>query len=118
MSHHIYLNKAMQDCVEDCTDCHRICQQAFHYGLEEGGRLGAPEHLRTLGDCSQICELASDFLLRASESYAVICEACAKVCARCAELCERTAEETLMRECAEICRRCAESCYSMAGIPA
>ena len=106
-------NPEMQQCIENCTECHRVCLEAVAYCLQQGGKHAEAAHVRLLLDCAEICRTSADFMIRGSELHAVTCGACAEVCRRCAEECERMGDDEVMRRCAEVCRRCEESCRQM-----
>lgn len=115
MAHHTHtMNREMQECIENCHNCHDICAEAIQHCLEKGGEHAAPGHIRLLIDCAQICHTSEDFMLRGSELHPATCEACARICEECAESCEELDADPMMKECAEHCRRCAESCRAMA----
>jgi hypothetical protein len=106
----------MQQCIDDCLDCHRTClYDAMNHCLETGGEHIAPAHFRLMMNCAQICQTAADFMLSASHLHARVCAACAEVCEACALSCEQVGD---MDECVQVCRRCAESCRTMAGAAA
>lgn len=106
----------MQRCIQDCVECAQICVQTVQHCLEKGGKHAAPDHIRTLSDCADICGVSARFMLRGSDLHAETCRACSIVCDRCAESCEQMADDEMMRRCAEVCRRCSQSCGDMAGI--
>jgi hypothetical protein len=81
--------------------------------LSLGGKHAAPDHIRTLIDCAQICATSADFMVRESPLHAHTCRACADVCAPCAASCEQLGGAE-MNQCAEECRRCAAACREMA----
>jgi hypothetical protein len=109
-------NEGMEQCIQNCTDCHRICLELVTHCLQLGGKHAEASHIRLLLDCAQVCATSADFMIRGSDLHGYTCGACAEVCARCAEDCEGMAEgNELMLRCAEICRRCAESCRQMAA---
>jgi hypothetical protein len=105
----------MEQCIENCLDCHRVCERTAVHCTHMGGKHAEPTHLRLLRDCAQICITSADFMLRESDVHPQVCGVCADVCARCAESCEQFSDDAQMKECADICRRCAESCQQMAG---
>jgi hypothetical protein len=88
--------RTMEQCIENCTNCHRICLEtaARHFAGESSPRL-EEQHVRLLLDCAEICRTSADFMMRGSVMHQHTC-----------------------RACAEICRRCAESCREMAGVTA
>jgi hypothetical protein len=104
----------MKACIDECEKCHRVCVETSRYCLEKGGRHAAPEHIRLLIDCAEICQTSANFMLRGSAVHKTICGACAEICERCAESCESIADDAQMQACAKACRTCAESCRNMA----
>ena len=110
------LSKEMQECIDNCSNCHRVCLETIRHCLELGGEHAGPDHIRLLQDCAQICQTSADFMLRMSPFHPQTCAACAAICDACAEGCEKMAEGSdVMAWCAEACRRCAESCREMAA---
>ena len=103
----------MQECIQNCLDCHRICLETVQQCLQMGGKHAEANHIRMLLDCAQICITSADFMSRGSEFHGLTCGVCAEICQRCADECERIGGD-FMQRCAEICRRCAESCRQMA----
>jgi hypothetical protein len=108
----------MQECIQNCLDCHAICVETATYCVQMGGKHAEPTHVRLLMDCAQICATSADFMLRQSELHGHACAVCAEVCERCAQSCEEMGDDAQMRACAEMCRRCAESCRRMANMMA
>jgi hypothetical protein len=103
----------MQQCIQNCLDCHRICMETVAHCLQMGGKHADAAHITTLLDCAEICQTSANFMLRGSAFHARTCAVCADVCTRCAEECEQMDGEQ-MQACAAACRRCAESCQRMA----
>jgi hypothetical protein len=112
MPHH--MNDRMQDCIDRCQSCQEICLESVNHCLEKGGSHAAPEHIRLLIACAEICDTSARFMLLDSEHHPRTCEVCAEVCEACAKDCDRF-DDDVMRRCADTCRRCAESCRQMAG---
>lgn len=110
-----HVSASMQNCIDECQNCHEICVQTVEHCLTKGGKHAAPEHIRTLSDCAEICQTSANFMLRGSEIHPEVCGTCAEVCDLCAASCERIGNEDFMKQCADGCRRCAESCRQMAG---
>jgi hypothetical protein len=104
----------MQDCITDCLDCHSVCLSTIAHCLAKGGEHAAPEHIRLLQDCAQICVTSADFMLRQSPVHHMVCQLCAGVCELCAAECARMADDEQMVLCAETCQRCTQSCSEMA----
>jgi len=107
------ITSQIEQCIENCLYCHRLCLEAITYCLEKGEQQAESSHLRLLLDCAEICQTSADFMLRGSEVHTTLCTACAQICERCAESCERFGEDAKMQACAAICHRCAESCQLM-----
>jgi hypothetical protein len=105
----------LQSCIEQCQRCHAVCLRTIQHCLERGGRYAETEHIRLLADCTQICAVSADFMLRGSPRHESTCGVCAEVCEQCAESCEQMGDDRAMQQCADACRACAESCRQMAG---
>lgn len=108
------LSTEMAECIDACTDCHRICVSTARHYLEHGGEYPSSKHVTLLLDSAEICQTSANFMIRGSELHDRVCRACAEICDRCAEACETMGRDELMKECAEACRRCADSCEKMA----
>ena len=108
-------NYSMQDCIDACIECHRVCEETVIYCLQQGGEHTEPSHIRLLLDCAEICQTSANFMLRGSDLHMRTCGVCAEACEQCAADCERMGSDEQMRICAETCRRCAESCSAMAS---
>jgi len=106
---------SLEQCIENCTRCHRIClETAARHFRGEGGAGEVPEtHIRLLLDCAEICQTSANFMLRGSDLHMRTCAVCAEVCDRCAEDCERMGDDETMRRCAEACRRCEDACTEL-----
>lgn len=117
MTHNLTLNqvnKDVQQCIQNCLDCHSIClNTAVTYCLKMGGAHAEQDHIRLMLDCADICQTSANFMLRGSNLHAHTCGVCAQLCQRCAESCERMGDDAQMKACAEMCRRCAETCRNM-----
>lgn len=105
----------MKECIDNCTECHRVCLETLAYCLKKGGAHAEATHILTLIDCADACTLSADFMLRGSTLHSRSCALCAEACERCAASCEKFANDARMKACADICRRCAKSCHEMAG---
>lgn len=103
----------MDHCIDNCTECHRVCLETAVYCLTKGGKHAEARHVRILLDCAQICATSADFMIRKSVAQSRTCGLCAEICERCAESCEAFADDAQMKRCAEACRRCAHSCRGM-----
>ena len=107
------MTQDMQQCINNCLDCHGICLNTVTCCLEKGGHHAESNHIKLLLDCAEICQTSANFMLRTSDFHARICGACAEICDRCAQECDRMGDDAQMKRCAEACRRCAESCRQM-----
>jgi hypothetical protein len=115
MAHMTEMTPEMRQCIQNCLDCHGICQETITHCLMIGGKHAAADHQRTLADCAQACLTCADFMLRVSSHHPQYCGICADICEACAQSCERLGEgDETMRRCADLCRRCEASCRSMA----
>lgn len=112
MPHH--MSDRMQECIDRCQTCQDTCLQAISHCLEKGGRHAAPEHVRMLMACAEICDTSARFMSFGSTHHPRTCEVCAEVCEACAVDCDRFQDDPVMQACADVCRRCAESCRQMA----
>lgn len=105
----------MQISIQNCSVCHQVCVQTMVHCIEKGGAHVAPEHLKQLIDCAEICSVSANFMTRNAELYPSVCRICADICESCATSCEQLGgNDDVLESCAEICRRCAESCQKMA----
>lgn len=105
----------MTQCIQLCQDCHALCIQMIAHCLKLGGRHAAPDHIRLLMDCAQICTTTADYMARGSSFHDRTCSLCSEICRLCAERCEQLqGNDPLIKQCVELCRHCADSCERMA----
>ena len=109
--------KEMEQCIEDCMDCHSICMETTMYCLTKGGRYADPKLMTMLRDCSEMCQTTANCMLRGSPMCSRMCSMCAEICMECASMCEQFKGDKMMMSCAEVCRSCAKSCEMMAEMP-
>ncbi len=103
---------AMQQCIEECLNCHRVCLgEAMTHCLETGGQHTEPAHFRLMLNCAEMCQTSANFMLSGSPLHKETCSVCAEVCLACAQSCEQIPS---MEQCAQTCRQCAETCRQMA----
>lgn len=50
------LSQEMQDCIQNCLECHSICANTVSYCLQKGGRHAEAAHIRLMLDCAEICQ--------------------------------------------------------------
>lgn len=115
---HHHQSGQMEQCIQNCQNCHHICLETVTHCLQKGGKHAEAAHIRLLLDCTEICQTSANFMLRGSELHTRTCGVCAEVCERCAEDCERMGDDAQMKTCADVCRRCAELCRQMAAMAA
>ena len=109
------MNPQMQQCIDECQNCHRVCLETLtQHCLAMGGEHAAQHHARLMLDCAQICQTSADFMIRNSDLHTLTCGVCAEICQHCADDCSRFSEDH-MRFCAETCTRCAQTCREMIG---
>lgn len=108
------LSAEMQQCINDCLDCHATCLETITYCTQKGGKHVEAAHLGLLRDCAEICQTGANLMCCGSNIHARICAICAEVCERCAKSCDQFGGDTQMKACAEACRRCAQCCGRMA----
>lgn len=118
MSHPMFHDSSMQDCIQACLECHSVCLQTIQHCLERGGKHARLEHIRLLTNCAEICQTSANFMLSGSVLHARTCEVCAIVCEACEKSCREMEDGEQMRFCAEACRRCAASCRGLSGVTA
>lgn len=111
-----HMNDKMQQCIELCRDCHATCMQTIAHGLKLEGHHAAPDHIRLLMDCAQMCTTTVDYMLRESSFHDRVCRLCSDLCTQCGQNCVKVAgDDQLIKRCIEVCRQCAESCKRMAS---
>ena len=110
------MSQEMQECIQNCLNCHSVCLQTIPYCLGMGGKHAEASHIRLMLDCEEICQTSANFMLRGSDLHGRTCGVCAEVCERCAQDCDQFGDDPQMKLCADTCRRCAESCRRMASM--
>ena len=110
---HHHRSGQMEQCIQNCQNCHHICLETVTHCLQKGGKHAEAAHIRLLLDCAEICQTSANFMLRGSEQHTRTCNACAAICEVCADACAHMGDDPPMRNCADACRRCAESCQRM-----
>jgi len=106
----------MKKCIQLCRECHAMCTQTISHCLKLGGRHAAPDHIRLMEDCAQLCATAADYMLRESPFHDRICRVCSDLCKQCGKDCEQVAgDDQMVKQCLEMCRKCAGSCERMAS---
>lgn len=109
----LFLSKdePLRTATMNCLESHQRCEYLIAHGLT-GAKPLEPAHLALLRDCSQICLITADFMIRESRHHVLLGGACAEICRACADMCDTFTDDESMKHCAEACRRSAESCAS------
>lgn len=109
----VAISPEMAACINECNQCHLVClNMATGHCLAEGGRHAAPEHLRTMLVCAEMCRTAAYVMITGSTLYHRVCGACAEICDACLTACLDLDD---MEACVESCQRCKECCEVMAS---
>ena len=107
------MSAEMQACMDVCHHCHVTClSMVTQHCLVVGGAHAAPEHIKIMLDCAQICATSLDFMARGSDQHKLVCGICAQICRACAESCRGLDG---MEDCVAACERCAQECEKMAA---
>ena len=64
-------NQEMQQCIQNCVECHRVCLETITHCLREGGKHAEAAHIGLMLDCAQICQTSADFMIRGSGLHAL-----------------------------------------------
>ena len=60
----------MEECIQNCLDCHHVClEMAMNHCLETGGKHVEPAHFRLMMNCAEICQTSANFMLSGSEHH-------------------------------------------------
>lgn len=105
---------AMQECIEECLNCHAVCTMTAQHCLVKGGEHADVSLVGMLLDCAESCQVSANFMLRGSPYHTIMCAACAELCRACEEACRAIPGDEQMEHCAEVCAACAETCARMA----
>lgn len=106
--------KMMQECIQHCMECHRVCTETVSHVLHGGHAHNEASHLIALLDCAQMCGLHADFMARRSPHHRHLAKECAEICTACAVLCTAHPDaDGQMEKCAQVCRVCADHCTKM-----
>jgi hypothetical protein len=111
---HQHTHDAMQECIEECLNCHAVCTMTLQHCIATGGEHTEVNLIGILLDCAEICQTSANFMLRGSPYHLVTCAACAELCRACEEACRAVNADEQLAHCGEVCAACAESCDRMA----
>jgi len=107
---------AMQECIEECLNCHAVCTMTAQHCLVKGGDHADVNVVGVLLDCAELCQVSANFMLRGSPFHAVTCAACAELCRACEEVCRTVSGDEQMDHCADVCASCGDACEQMAAM--
>ncbi len=99
----------MQQCIQDCLNCHATCMRTAEAYKQAGGDHASKEHIYMLLDCAEMCLTAAHFMQHNSPLYGYTCQAAMQVATHCAGECDRMGDT----DCANACRICASSCEQL-----
>ncbi|MBA3872172.1 MAG: four-helix bundle copper-binding protein [Anaerolineae bacterium] len=109
-----HMPREIQQCIENCSECHQLCLATVYHCMELGGKYAMPAQITLLLDCAESCQTNANFLLRNSELQGLTAALCADSCTRCAQACERLANgDRQLLDCAKICRFTSTTCDRM-----
>jgi len=104
------LQQQIQDCIQDCLNCHQVCQN-MATSIQQGQNA---THRNLLLDCAELCQTTAHFLQHSSPLAGYVTQTCAQVCTHCKEVCNQAG----MNDCANACDICANSCQQMSKMVA
>lgn len=106
---------AFKACIDACDSAHRHCMEAAIHCMQQGGVGSEWEVVQLLLDTADICETATDFMLRSSRQHTLVLKVAGEIALRCAEACEQHAVKDLrLGQTAKACRKAAEVCERLA----
>lgn len=103
----------MELCVQNCSDCYKMCVFTAVYCLQTGGLHAEEQHIKLLLDCADICHLAVNLMLRNSGYLKDLCYLCEAACRKCGEDCKRFENNEQMQACLDVCLETAGTCREM-----
>ena len=69
----------LQDCIEECLNCHAVCTLTLQHCIASGGELTDVHLIGILLDCAEMAQTSANFMLRGSPYHVVTCGACAEL---------------------------------------
>ena len=103
----------MQECIEECLNCHAVCTMTLQHCIASGGDRTEVNLVGILLDCAEMCQTSANFMLRGSPYHVITCGACAELCRACEEACRNVQDDEQLAHCADVCASCAEACDRM-----
>jgi hypothetical protein len=58
------LSSEMQQCIQNCLECHSYCVATVSHCLEMGGEHASKEHITTLLACAESCQTSANFMVQ------------------------------------------------------
>ena len=107
----------MDDGLEACLECHRICLETVSYLSTSEHPVGV-EDIRLLFNTAEVCRMSAGLLRGSVATHGNAYAACAELCEQSARYCDRRSEDLRLRACAAACRRCAAACRGLAALAA
>lgn len=110
------LNRQIQnhDAITETINCFQKCTTCLNHCLHMGGEHSSAEHIKTLMECSEICNFAAKLMLMEGDLAYGVGQLCARACEVCADSCRSVdPNDETMAACIEACTKCAEACRGM-----
>jgi hypothetical protein len=104
----------MQECIEECLNCHAVCTMTLQHCIASGGDRTEVNLIGILLDCAELCQTSANYMLRGSPYHVITCAASAELCRACEEACRAVSDDEQLAHCADVCAACAEVCDRMA----
>jgi hypothetical protein len=104
----------MQECIEECLNCHAVCTMTLQHCIASGGDRTEVNLIGILLDCAELCQTSANYMLRGSPYHVITCAAAAELCRACEEACRAVSGDEQLAHCADVCAACAEVCDRMA----
>lgn len=111
------MSAQVDDCLEACLECHRICLETVSH-LSTGDDQVAAEDIRLLFNTADVCRTNASLLRGGADRHRGASVACAELCEQSARYCDGRGDDPRLRACAVACRRCAAACRGLAALAA
>jgi len=66
---HQSMGNDMQQCIQECLNCHSDCLAMVPHCLQMGGEQASAAQIGLLLDCAEICQTSANFMLRGSQFH-------------------------------------------------
>jgi hypothetical protein len=104
----------VDDCLEACLECHRICLETVSYLTTAAHAVGA-EDMRLLFNTAEVCGTNASLLRAGGDRHGAASLACAELCEQAARYCDGRGADPRLQACAAACQRCAVACRGIAA---